>query len=188
MNNAQQGQTYGIFRPIGEPIVDQAKYKGQKQAPAIGYEMRYIGEVGVVGYDVATDLTKLHIQEAVEPMHEEDVVLPIDAHEDPLNYFPKMPSGQCSRGYIIRSSNIYPTIKEFDTVITSFGRDNGAEVGDIWKIVREGPARQMKGQPIQVPGRQVGYLMIIRVYDDVSIGFVLDSNESIYETDSLVRP
>ena len=60
-----------------------AKYKGQKQAPAIGYEMRYIGEVGVVGYDVATDLTKLHIQEAVEPMHEEDIVLPIDAHENP---------------------------------------------------------------------------------------------------------
>ena len=46
----------------------------------------------------------------------------------------------------------------------------------------------MKGQPVQVPGRQVGYLMIIRVYDDVSIGFVLDSSESIYETDSLVRP
>ena len=61
-------------------------------------------------------------------------------------------------------------------------------MGDIWKIVREGPARQMKGQPVQVPGRQVGYLMIIRVYDDVSIGFVLDSSESIYETDSLVRP
>ena len=188
MNNVQQGQLYGVYRPVGEPIVDKAKYKGQKQAPGIGYEMRYIGEVGVVGYDVGTDLTKLHIQEAVEPMHEEDVILPIDAHEDPVNYFPKMPSGQCSRGYIIRTANIYPTIKEFDTVITSFGRDNGAEVGDIWKIVREGPARQMKGQPVQVPGRQVGYLMIIRVYDDVSIGFVLDSSESIYETDSLVRP
>ena len=30
--------------------------------------------------------------------------------------------------------------------------------------------------------------MIIRVYDDVSIGFVLDSTQSIYETDTLVHP
>ncbi|MFC0036457.1 LysM peptidoglycan-binding domain-containing protein, partial [Cardiobacterium valvarum] len=113
---------------------------------------------------------------------------PINAHEEPANYFPKMPTGQCSRGYIVRSSNIYPTIKEFDTVITSFGRDNGAQVGDIWKIVREGPGRVMKGQPVQVPGKDIGYLMIIRVYDDVSIGFVLDSSQSIYETDTLVHP
>ncbi|MDO4642384.1 MAG: LysM peptidoglycan-binding domain-containing protein [Cardiobacteriaceae bacterium] len=190
MNNAQQGQSYGIFRPVGDPIVDLGKYgKGHnKKAPALGYEMRFIGEAGVIGYDVASDLTKLHIQEAVEPVHEEDVILPLNAHEDPVNYFPKIPSGQCSRGYIIRTSNIYPTIKEFDTVITSFGKDNGAEVGDIWKIVREGPGRIIKGQPVQIPGREIGYLMIIRVYDDVSIGFVLDSTQSIYETDSLVRP
>ena len=183
LNNAQQDQEFGVFRAVGAPIL-----KDGKKDQIVGYEMRHIGDVAVTGYDVATDLTKLHILEAVEPMQEEDVILPINAHEEPANYFPKMPTGQCSRGYIVRSANIYPSIKEFDTVITSFGRDNGAQVGDIWKIVREGPGRVMKGQPVQVPGRDIGYLMIIRVYDDVSIGFVLDSTQNIYETDTLVHP
>lgn len=184
---------YGVYR-IGKPVIDyQVEYmkSGQqkrRQPEAIGYEMRYIGKVGVIGEDVASDLTKLKPLEVVEPMLEEDVLLPLDAHETPADYFPHLPSKQCSRGYIIRSTSMYPTIKEFDTVITGFGKDNGAQVGDIWKIVREGPMRIIKGQPVQIPAKEVGFLMIYRVYDKVSLGFVLESEQGIYNTDILVRP
>ena len=152
------------------------------------YEVRFIGDALATGKDYQRDLLKLKPIQVIEPIHEKDVILPLNAYED-VNYFPKLPSPQCDRGFIVDKMNKESlSIREFDTLITSFGRDNGVQVGDIWKISRFAPHRSINGQVVDVPPKEVGYLMIIRVYDDVSIGFVLDSSQNILMTDVLVRP
>lgn len=180
----------GIFR-IGDPIFDLQDLRNQKhnkKATPRAYEVRFIADAMPTGKDYQRDLLKLKPLQVLEPLHERDVVLPLNVYED-VNYFPKMPSPQCDRGYIVDKMNKQSIdIREFDTLITSFGRDNGAEVGDIWKISRLAPHRVIGGQVVDVPPKEVGHLMIIRVYDDVSIGFVLDSTQNILKTDALVRP
>lgn len=180
----------GIFR-IGEPIyrlTDPHAKINKKETPPSAFEVRFIAEAMATGKDYQRDLLKLAPIEALEPIHEKDVVLPLNAYED-VNYFPKLPSPQCDRGYIVDKMNKQSlSIREFDTLITSFGRDNGAQVGDIWKISRLAPHRAINGQVVDVPPKEVGHLMIIRVYDDVSIGFVLDSTQNILVSDALVRP
>ena len=179
----------GIFR-IGNPIynVRDPHAKPDKKAVPKAYEVRFIGDALATGKDYQRDLLKLKPIQVIEPIHEKDVILPLNAYED-VNYFPKLPSPQCDRGFIVDKMNKESlSIREFDTLITSFGRDNGAQVGDIWKISRFAPHRSINGQVVDVPPKEVGYLMIIRVYDDVSIGFVLDSSQNILMTDALVRP
>ncbi|MBP3194432.1 MAG: LysM peptidoglycan-binding domain-containing protein [Cardiobacteriaceae bacterium] len=177
---------FDVYRP-GEAI---GEYKGNQLARRIGTQMDYIGKVGVIGQDVETANTKLKPIDAVKPILEGDLLLPASSdHLDTSIFFPKAPSGVCSRGYFIANLNKETmSIKEFDTVITSFGADNDAQVGDIWKIVRPGPKRVINGKSIQVPGKEIGYLMIIKVYEEFSIGFVLDSTQNIDITDHLVAP
>ena len=172
----------------GGKAVTQADANGRNSAAILGYQMDYIGKVEVSGFDVASGLTKLRPVEVAQAMKEGDVLMPVNAYDD-RDFFPQLPSAQCNRGYMITNTNTQTlSVKEFDTVVTSFGRDNGAQTGDIWKIVRPGPSRVIDGKPVQIPAKDLGYLMIIRVYDTHSLGFVLDSTQNIDITDWLVRP
>lgn len=181
---------FNVYRK-GNKVIDygaSTEDKKNRHQKILGYEMDYIGKVSNLGVDTETGLNKLEILEAAQAMKEGDVLVPVNAHEE-VDYFPRLPSPQCNRGFMIANTNTQTTmVKEFDTVITGFGRDNGAQVGDIWKIQRPGPARAVNGKHVKIPGKDIGYLMIIRVYDRYSMGFVLDSTQNIYLTDWLVRP
>ncbi|WP_409202334.1 LysM peptidoglycan-binding domain-containing protein [Suttonella sp. R2A3] len=192
--NPPQGERLGVYR-VSKPVVDfnveQAKTREERyDGPTIvGYQMQYIGEVGVLDSDPVTGLTKLKPLEVAQTMQEEDVLLPLDVSQRQVSYFPKLPSNQCQRGYILNNTESQTlSIKEFDSVTVSFGADDGAEIGDIWKIQSTGKVRSVKGEPVVIPGDDIGFLMIYKVYDKVSLGFVLDSTRGIKQSDYLVRP
>lgn len=194
-NQGERGTQLWVYRK-GKPVIDydrdnrltDSKLEPEK-AVIIGQQMDYVGEVTVLSYDPLSGLTKLQPTSVVRTMQEGDVLLPADDALPPVDYFPQLPSKQCQRGYILNNTNDESLrITEFSSVVTSFGRDNGARVGDIWKIERPGKLRMIQGKPIAVPGNTVGYLMIYKVYDNVSLGLVLDSSQPIDKTDYLVHP
>lgn len=78
--------------------------------------------------------------------------------------------------------------KEYDTMVVSFGRADGARVGDIWKIERPSHTRVVNGHTVTAPAKEIGFVMIIQVLDDVSMALVMESKQSIYLTDHLVHP
>lgn len=184
--NLPQGTgAMNVYR-VGSPLHNYTA--GKANPELLGYQMNYVGKVEVSGLDVASGLTKLQPVEAAQAMKEGDVLVPIHAYDD-SDFLPQLPSANCNRGYMVTNTNTQTlSVKEFDTVVTSFGRDNGAQRGDIWKIVRPGPSRVIDGKPVQIPAMDLGYLMIIKVYDTYSLGFVLDSTQNIDLTDWLVRP
>lgn len=189
------GEEFDIYRAV-KPVIDiQAERERTREErfdpmPPLGHEMRYIGRAGLIKHDVVSELSVLKLLNVTQAMHEGDVIVPaIDATEDMSDYFPQLPTKQCQRGYIVGNANdLALSIKEFDTIITSFGADNGARPGDVWKIVRPVPERELNGQVVQTPARDIGYLMIFRVYPDISLAFVLESSQVIYTSDHLVRP
>lgn len=188
------GEEFDIYRVVG-PVIDiQAERERTREErynpmPPLGHEMRYIGTAGLIKHDPIRELSILKPLKVTQALYEGDVIVPVDATEDMSDYFPQLPTTQCKRGYIVSNANdLTLSIKEFDTIITSFGADNGARPGDVWKIVRPGPERVVNGQILQTPAKDIGYLMISRVYPDVSLAFVLESNQAIYVSDHLVRP
>lgn len=179
-------ENFSIYRPVGNFVANMDQVDKGKH-PIIAQEMQYIGEVEVGERD-AQGITKLHPIDVAQNILEHDVLVPSVPEED-FDYFPQIPSSNCNRGYILSNTNKTTTnIKEFDTIVTSFGQDNGAQVGDVWKIVRPGPMRELQGQMVQIPHKEIGYLMIIKVYPNYSLGFVLDSQQNIDVTDWIVRP
>lgn len=186
---------YYVYR-VGKQLIDYTWEKNRSHAqrfdktPVLGYMMDYVGQVQVSGEDIPSGLTKLQPLEVAQAMQEGDVLVPVpvNAHEE-MDYFPRLPSPQCNRGFMLTNANTQTlSVKEFDTVVTSFGQDNNAQVGDIWKIQRPGPVRKIDGKVVHIPGKDLGYLMIIKVYPTYSLGFVLDSSQNIDLTDWLVRP
>ncbi len=181
---------YRVGEAFDDPNVREKGARNRREKKTIaGYEMRYIAKVKVIDREDKSGLTELHPVEVVQPMQERDVLVRASAVADRADYFPRLPGSQCQRGYMLgNTSHRTLSIKEFDTVVTSFGQDNGAQVGDVWKIVRPGAVRNIDGESVQLPPKELGYLMIIRVYDHYSLGFVLDSSQNIDVNDWLVRP
>lgn len=178
-------QEFKIYR-AGQALQDYEA--GARQT--LGHLMTYLGRATVEGQDLSTGAYKLRPTEVTESIHDGDVIVPVPLQgEIEEDYFPRLPDPVCSRGFMIANTNTQTlSVKEFDIVLTGFGRDNMAKVGDIWKIVRPGPERVIDGKRVQVPAKELGYLMIIKVYDRYSLGFVLDSVQNIEITDWLVRP
>lgn len=192
--DAERGTKLGVYRPAAPVLdydVERAKKKnGTHQKPEIlGQQMRYIGEVTVLNYNPVNGVTELRPNSVLEAMQEGDVLMYPESETAPVNFFPHLPSAQCQRGYILNSVHDQQlNITEYDTVVTSFGMSDGAQVGDVWAIERPGQMRVVQGKPVTVPGEKIGFLMIYRVYDKVSLGVVLDSTQPITETDYLVWP
>lgn len=206
--------TYDVLRPAlaitqSEPVASGEKPK------IVAQEMQYVATIEAVASDYQRNITTFEPLEVAQQMLEGDVIVPTDLtlgttprwiaelldekeiDEEAASrlmglfpdYFPKLPSMQCSRGYIVGSMNKTTLgVREYDSLIVSFGKKDGAQVGDIWKIVRLNPARSVGGVMVEVPPKELGYLMITGVHDEASIGFVLETSENVYFTDHLVRP
>ncbi len=188
LGQAKPGDLYSIYRPEGE-IVDSV-VRGNKQLYSLGQQMKYLGLVTVRQQNAPQDTTLLTPLEIADPLKDGDVLVKVDDDKiDPPNYFPQAPSNQCSQGYIVSLANDHTmAVKEFDTIITSFGRNDGAQVGDVWKIVRHGEDRVINGQKVNGVEKEVGYAMIFRVEDNASLAIVLESSQEIRVSDALVRP
>lgn len=189
INGAQEGDEYGIYRPVAK--LSDSEHKGPNNRPLeLAEQLNYVGWVAVKRQDPTNNATVLQPMEIAEVVQDGDVLVRLDPNEmDPPNFFPQMPTSQCQQGYIVGMTNQNTlSIKEFDTVVTSFGRDNGAQVGDVWKITRKAEPRVLGKDIVRAGDRDIGYLMVYRVYDNVSLAFVLESSEQILPNDALVRP
>lgn len=200
---------YDVLRPALEINKDK------KTKTASAQEMEYVGTIEAVAYDKKHNLTIFENRESTGLMKEGDVFMPVDLSKGVIprwladlrekgqlsqeefneykaelpNYFPRLPAYK-GEGHILGSMNKDRlAVREFDSLIVSFGKNTGAKVGDIWKIVRPREARKLgKNNAAQLPDLELGYLMITEVYNDASVGFVLEGKQDIRLTDLLVSP
>lgn len=185
----EMGTYYGIYRQ-GDSYYDLDAKKVNKDVEPVAVEMTYVATAGVLDNDAPTASTRLKLLEVAEPLREGDVLLPMGNPEAEIqNYYPQLPTNQCSQGYILENaSNTKLMSKEYDTLVVSFGRDNGARVGDIWKIVRSTGTRMVNGKTVTAPPTEIGYVMITQVMDNVSMALVMEAKQNIRITDHLVQP
>lgn len=183
---------YRVAERFIDPLWDVKTHQGPRyQDPgAVAYEMQFVGKATLAGQDSATGLYELKVGRLAQPLQENDVLIPVKSTDTmPVVFFPQEPAANCSQGYMLRNTNHQTqAIKQFDTVVTSFGAEDRARIGDIWKIVRKNPPRVINGNVVEMPSTDLGYLMIMKVYDQFSLGLVIESKDIIYDNDALVRP
>lgn len=193
--------TFDIYR-IGQRILDRSLRRQQQAAVKMStatpnearqrtdaYVMNYIGTVKYVGRDKETGLYQLRPETIAHPIKDGDRLAMPEDDVTEAQFFPSMPVPYCLRGVMLANADTNSiSVKQYDTVVTSFGADNQAKVGNIWRIVEPGRMKNVGGQAVQLPSRTLGHLMIVKVYPQFSLGFVLDSRQNLDINDWLVRP
>lgn len=179
--STKKSSQFAIFRRA-EPVVDPQTHR------VLGYTMTYLGRASLVQGGAPT---VLRITEARHPILERDWVLPYMPVTDKLEFIPKRPK-QWVDGRIIDNVDSGATTSLYRVISINRGAKSGLRPGDILdiedlpKIVptvdkSPRPTRNRKSLMVEkeLPGEQIGKIMIFKVYEELSFAVVLVTRHEI---------
>jgi hypothetical protein len=108
-------------------------------------------------------------------------------------------------GHIVAMTNTERMASQLDTVLINLGSNDSLKVGSILELHQPGPqvvdksaieeksffgrlGASVRAEKIEMPSRNIGTLMIYRVFDRMSYGLILSSTEPSKTGDKVVSP
>lgn len=179
---AAAGSRWQIYRP-GKVLPDPESKDGKG---ILGVEAVYIGDVEVLRVD---DVSTLKVSAAVQEILIGDRLVAA-TEGDPHSYIPHAPKSQV-RGTVISSFNGVDESGQYYIVTINRGTKNGLERGHVLQVYRQGRvvAKESKDEATRVtPAEQYADLMLFRVFDRVSYGLIMRSNDSVHIGDEVREP
>jgi hypothetical protein len=173
---------YQLFRPnkpLKDPITDEL----------LGYEALYIGETKLLrNGDPAT----LLITSSVREILPYDRVIPLDHTDFARDFFPKPPVHQV-RGKIISLVDAISQLARYQTVSLNLGQRDGIETGNLLRIRHVGSVIQDLEEEnsnfrVKLPDEEVGIVMVVRTFEKMSYGLVMEADRPISIKDYVVSP
>jgi hypothetical protein len=181
-----------IYRPNKE-------LKDPDTGKILGFEVRYAGEARfdkdfgssqrlIITYPVEEIMLGDYITEAPD--------------EKNFNYAPHAPEHPILNGKIISSYNGVTATAQYDTVVINKGMQHGIELGHVLGVFKKSrsasslvidnsnhiPSLQELNTQVQLPKEQAGYIMVYRVFDEISYALVLRSTMPLYVGDDIGSP
>ncbi len=175
---------YALFRLGGAYIKPGTK-------EVLGYHGIYIGEARLVksSHPALMELTKTSREVMVG-----DVLCPKEDAEFDQTIYPHAPKNRV-RGQIISVMGGISQIAQYSVVALDLGQKDGMNVGDVLRIIAKGSLvknpKSTINNPlpaVQLPDEPEGMLMVFRVFNRVSYGLVLKSNQAIAVNDYVTNP
>jgi hypothetical protein len=173
---------YQLFRPnkpLKDPITDEL----------LGYEALYVGETKLLrNGDPAT----LLITSSVREILPYDRVIPLDHTDFARDFFPKPPVHQV-RGKIISLVDAISQLARYQTVSLNLGQRDGIETGNLLRIRHVGSVIQDLEEEnsnfrVKLPDEEVGIVMVVRTFEKMSYGLVMEADRPISIKDYVVSP
>ncbi|MFT6371785.1 MAG: hypothetical protein ACJAZT_000514 [Gammaproteobacteria bacterium] len=173
---------YQLFRPnkpLKDPITDEL----------LGYEALYIGETKLLrNGDPAT----LLITSSVREILPYDRLIPLDHTDFARDFFPKPPVHQV-RGKIISLVDAISQLARYQTVSLNLGQRDGIETGNLLRIRHVGSVIQDLEEEnsnfrVKLPDEEVGIVMVVRTFEKMSYGLVMEADRPISIKDYVVSP
>ncbi|MEW6602695.1 MAG: hypothetical protein AB1499_17110, partial [Nitrospirota bacterium] len=130
----------------------------------IGHQIRIVGILKVTGMD--GNLTKAQITDSFEDILIGDGLLPYEELEPPL--IPSSIRTPQIRGYIIESHMNSYLVSKGNVVFLDKGENDGIQVGDVFTVLREEPAKS-----------SIGKIQIVSLQPSTSGAVVLDNAKEI---------
>jgi LysM domain len=185
-------------------IVRQGReFEDPDTGDTLGMEAILIGHVTVTG--ISGERAVLHIDSSELEAKAGDRLLERTGSELDSNFLPQPPNFAVDAA-IVTVGTGRMIGGQYDTLVLNQGSNIGLAPGhllsvqqstdtmrdiygkhSIWDRVRNAFGGEA-GHPIEFPGEKIGSVLIYQVYDNASLGYVLNSTEDISTQDRLVTP
>ncbi|MFX5835041.1 LysM peptidoglycan-binding domain-containing protein [Acinetobacter baumannii] len=179
------GQRYAVYRE-GEPYYFTDN-KGKKHS--LGIELLQIASGVAVSSE--KDITTLELTDSYNAeVRRGDRVMPEEQATLPTLFYPVDAKQVTDGGKIIRVMGSIGRAAKNSVVTLNRGTTQGVQVGQVFDITQQGESiRDPKTKEvIQLPGQQIGSLMVFRTFDQLSYAYVLESDLPIKVGSSIQPP
>jgi len=169
------GRRYGLYRS-GQP------YRDPQTGELLGYEARRLGVAVVSGQQ--RQVAVLRVEHSLADIRPHDRLFPLPERRSRAALVAHTAeNGVTAR--IIRFFDRISSVARYDVVVINRGERDGVEPGALLSVYRPGAlvSDRQGGTKLRLPRREVGRLLLYRVFDKVSYGLVTQSARPIYMKD-----
>jgi len=169
----------------------------------MGIELETVGYANIIG-DEEGDTKKLLISGSKREIKIGDRLLIREENRLDPTIYPTEPANDI-HGSIMAMTNTERMASQLDTVLIDVGQREGLVIGDVLALDQPGPlvvdesGRQQKGaaarfaafvtnEKVEMPSREIGTLLIYKVFDRMSYGVILSSSEPTKIGDRVSNP
>jgi LysM repeat protein len=172
---------YSVYRP-------QSPLRDTETGNILGYEAVYVGDGTLLeAGEPATLLLTKTVREALR----DDRVAPADVGGIDRDFFPRPPS-TAIEGRVISLFDAISQIGTYQVAVVNRGTNDGLEVGHLLALERAGeiiPDPKSKNkETITLPDVRSGLMMVIKSFDKVSYGLVMEATRAIRVDDYARTP
>ncbi len=173
---------YQIFRPH-KPLVDTVS------GEVLGYEALYVAEGKL---EKGGDPASVRVTSSTLEILRDDRLLPIDNTTLERDFFPRPPKDQVE-GRIISLLDAISQVGLYQTVVVNLGLRDNISVGNILEIKKQGKIvidhnEEEKNFAVKLPDERNGLVMIIRTYEKMSFGLIMQAESPIHLNDLVKTP
>ena len=182
LNTSSGNGRYQVFRPnkpLNDPITNEL----------LGYEALYVGETKLLKRgDPATLLVTSSVREILR----NDRVIPLDNTDFVRDFFPKPPSQEV-RGEIVSLVNAISQLGRYQTISINLGQRDGIETGNLLRIKKVGSViRDLEEEDpdfrVKLPDEKTGIVMVVRTFEKMSYGLVMEADRPVSIEDYVESP
>jgi hypothetical protein len=173
---------YQLFRPnkpLKDPVTDEL----------LGYEALYVGETKLLKRG---DPATLLVTNSVREILRNDRVIPLDNTDFVRDFFPKPPANEVS-GKIVSLVDAISQLGRYQTVSLNLGQRDGIETGNLLRIKHVGSvirdlAEEDPDFRVKLPDEEIGIVMIVRTFEKMSYGLVMEADRPVSIKDYVESP
>lgn len=159
---------------------------------SLGLEVEYLG-FATISEEPSPDLKKLLINNGTREIRIGDRLLVREESRIDATIFPTEPAEEL-KGSIISFQGVETMASQLDTVVIDLGKSDNLVIGDILSIeqasqsmvdeverermsFRERMSSAFKRDRLELPGKEIGTILVYRTFDDLSYALILSSTE-----------
>lgn len=178
-------------------------YMDDEDELPLGVELEYLGFTTITA-DVGPDLKRILINNSSKEIKVGDRLLVREETRLGATIYPSEPEQQMN-GVIVAFLSAESLASQLDTVVIDLGTDDSLEVGNILSIQGEGPyvvdeterermtfrervGSSLNPAQLQLPGKEVGTLLVYKTFEQLSYALILNSLEPTHLNDKVVNP
>jgi hypothetical protein len=194
---------YGVYRL-------KAPYLDPETSEDLGSKLIFLGHAEVSknsDYSATEQVTPVDFINSKREARQGDLILPLPEYDSLPAFFLPQPVPASVKGHILGATTDASVIAQWDTIVINKGQRDNITIGSMFAIMQSGPEvlihqedgseeveykanasrfDKQKDADIILPPKQVGELMVFKVYEKVSIGIVMRSTELI-KTDNTIK-
>jgi len=172
---------YSIYRP-GKRFLDP------DSGEVLGIEVVYVGDAKVIAFG---DPSRMVITDNNRESLNGDILLPLDRGKIAHDYVPRNPAIGFE-GKIISLFDAISQTGQNQTVAVNIGQRDGIEIGDMLAVFSPGGTitdrSRGRRDVLELPDERTGMVMIVRSFDRVSYGLIMESDRPIHLNDLVTNP